>query len=1558
MSTSTEASVQGFRLSPQQVRAWSLQQAAPGLPLHAWCVVRLRGAPLRPALEAAVADAAGRHEILRTTVRLLPGVGVPVQVVAAEARVAFDFHDLAALPPHERPAEEAVWLAALSAGPAGGSLLRAMLFRRAEDEHALYLGLPAVCADVRTLHNLAHDVGAAYERAAGGGLDFDDEAMQYADFSEWVNEMLASDEARDGREFWRRRGAPGAAGAAVLDLWPAGVNGAGPTGTHRRVFSPALARALDEAAGAHGADAEAWLLAAWEAVLFRHGGNGGFSVGVGAEGRTYPEFHRSLGPFAKYLPLAANVREGEPFAALAAQVHAALGEARAWQDFYAAEAREGAEAAAPGFGFDYADDAAEEADWGGVAWCVERRWHQLDRFGLRLSVERVPGDGGPALAATLYYDAATQPGEGAARLLARFSALLEDTLRAPAAPVEALALLDARERDDVLVRWNATAAALDGGDSVHRRFAGQAARTPGAVAVSMEGEALTYAELAARVDGVARALRARGVGPDARVGLLMERSPDMVAALLAVLQAGGAYVPMDPAYPDERLRFVVDDAGLALVVAGAGLAERAGDGVPVLTVDALEAEGRGMDVESSPVEVPGAAAAYVIYTSGSTGTPKGVVVEQRGLASQLEWMQRRFPLGAGDVVLQKTPFGFDASVWEILSPLLAGARLELAPPGSHADGAYLSRAIGELGVTTVQLVPSQLRLALASGGVAGWGSLRRLFSGGEALTEALRHTVHAELPGVELVNLYGPTETTVQVAYWQSEPGERGPVPVGRPVANARLYVLDAALRPVPAGVPGELYAGGAGVARGYLGRPGLTAERFIPDPFGGEPGGRLYRTGDRARWRPDGALEYLGRADGQVKVRGYRVETGEVERVLERHPGVRAAAVAVRGDPGHERLAAYWLASGAPGETSADTLRAHLSAHLPPWMVPQALVELDAFPLLPSGKVDRRALPDPDHAAPETPYEAPANAVEEALALVWAEILGVERVGVNDNFFALGGDSILSVRVVGMARDRGVPFTVQDVFEHQTVRALARRAAAGGEADVLEEVLRRDRAPFDLISEDDRRRLPEDAVDAYPLSALQVGMLYEQGLTPDAPAYHNINSYHFRGAFDEACFGAALQRAADLNDNLRTSIHLSGFSEMLQVVHAHAAVPLEVTDIRPLSDDEQERYLNAFREREFTTLLDLRQAPLMRVHVHLRGDDRFQVTLAECHAIADGWSTTSLFADIFEDHAALIGGKPLPERPQPRVRFRDFVEMERATLSSEASRRFWAERLEGLTGRRLPRLPRPFRDPSRRGTEMVHIPLPPELRDAVQALARSLAVPVHSVMLAAHFKVLSLITGEPEAVSGVTTNGRAEVTGGTDVRGLFLNVVPLRARLTPGSWSDLVRETFRSEVEILAHRRYPLAALKREHGPERLFEASFNYTRFHAFAGVLRTGTLEVLGSSDLADTSQPLLVGMTQHPVTAEITQFFLQYHLGELATEQVERIVESFGRVLRALTTDPSAPHHHFSPLSEEDRRVVVEAWNQTDRRYPRGVCLHDLFAEQVRARPDAEALVWGD
>ena len=650
-----------------------------------------------------------------------------------------------------------------------------------------------------------------------------------------------------------------------------------------------------------------------------------------------------------------------------------------------------------------------------------------------------------------------------------FETLLRAVVATPEESLTRLPMLPEPERARLLFEWNDTRVEYEGADRcLHTLFEEQAARTPDATAVAFEGRSLTYRELRARVNRLAVRLRALGVAADAPVGVCLERSEAMPVALLGVLKAGGAYVPLDPEYPSERLAFMLADSGAGLLLTQEGLRERSSAwGGKTVTLESLE-QGPAPHEEAAAGDSARDAVspdnlAYVIYTSGSTGQPKGVMISHRAIVNHMLWMQAEFPLGPDDRVFQKTVYGFDASVWELFSPLVAGARLVMARPDGHRDAAYMIGSAEAEGITVMQLVPSMLRVLLDEPRAGEWRGLRRMFCGGEALTYDLRRRFR-ERVGALLVNLYGPTETAIDATYWVCDPfEERREVIIGRPLGNVAVYILDGRMQPVPVGVTGELYVGGVQLARGYRGRAGLTAERFVPDPYSREPGARLYRTGDIARRLSDGLIEYMGRADHQVKLRGHRIELGEIEAALASHPSVRAAAVVVRGDaPGGERLVAYFVARGGE-RPSADELREHIAARLPRHMIPAAFVSLDALPLMTNGKVDRKALPAPSeaHRGGDDTYVAPRTPTEQVVAEIWAEVLRVERVGVNDNIYELGGHSLLAMQITSRVREAfDLEISLAELFTAaptvaEMAAAVEERQIGEASSEDLEEVLR-----------------------------------------------------------------------------------------------------------------------------------------------------------------------------------------------------------------------------------------------------------------------------------------------------------------------------------------------------------------------------------------------------------------------------------------------------------------------------------------------------------------------
>jgi amino acid adenylation domain-containing protein len=629
------------------------------------------------------------------------------------------------------------------------------------------------------------------------------------------------------------------------------------------------------------------------------------------------------------------------------------------------------------------------------------------------------------------------------RLAVHFRLLLEGIVANPEARVSELPLLTGDERQQLLVEWNDTASpAAPEHYLLQQYFEEQAARTPEHLALVFEDEQLTYAQLNTRANQLAYHLRRLGVRSEIPVGIYMERSIEMVVGLLGILKAGGAYMPLDPSHPQERIAFSLADTQSPVILTQARLRDTLpSHDANVVCVD-TDWEAIGAESEENPenVGITSDNLAYLIYTSGSTGRPKGVLVTHRGITNHMLWMRQEFPLVETDRLLQKTPFTFDASVWEFFLPLMCGAQLVVARPGGHQDSAYLVETVAQRQITVLQLVPTMLPLFLEEKKVSGCGSLRRVFCGGEALSFDLQERFHARLEA-SLHNLYGPTETSVQVAYWTCEKDdERRIVPIGRPIANTQIYLLDAYLQPVPVGVAGELFIGGAGLGRGYLNRPDLTADRFIPNPFGDRPGARLYKTGDVCRHLSDGAIEYLGRSDQQVKIRGFRIEPGEIEFLLTQHDGVQACLVLVRQDsPGEQRLVAYVVATNESA-TGVDELRNYLRERLPEYMIPAAFVMLEALPLMANGKVDRSALPAPGASrVGEGEYVAPRTPFEITLAGIWADVLHLERVGILDNFFNLGGHSLLATRVVSRVNE-AYPQTVSllTLFEKPTLAQFA----------------------------------------------------------------------------------------------------------------------------------------------------------------------------------------------------------------------------------------------------------------------------------------------------------------------------------------------------------------------------------------------------------------------------------------------------------------------------------------------------------------------------------------
>jgi amino acid adenylation domain-containing protein len=1039
-------------LSYAQERLWFMEQFAPGTAAYGVpLLVRLGADADLAALATALRELAARHESLRMRFPATDD-GRPSVVVDPPGAVPLPVCDV----PDAAAARAAIEAAALRPFDLeGGPLLRALVLRVAGGaEHDVLLDMHHIVTDGWSNDIILAELGRRYLAARRGELPTAaPPPTQYGDFAAWQREQLSAPAAGRHLDYWLSR----LAGVPALEL-PAD-RPRPPTQTfagasHWFRLGPELVASLTRLGRAHHATLFMTLLTGYQLVLSRYSGQSGFAVGSPVAGRSLAELDGAVGMFVNVLPLRADLTGDPMVGELIGRVRDGVLDALAHQDVPFEKVVNDL-----GVPRDVSRPALFQAmlvlqnyemrDRAGAAG-TELAWSPVElpatRFDLELHAYPVPGGG---LRCRFIYNTALFDESTAARLASTLQTLLADLAGRPLARAGDLASLHQREAA-LLSAWNATTAPMRHGATLPGLFAQQARRTPDAVAVVDEHAALSYAQLDGAAERIAHKLRADGVGCESVVAVFAERSVDLVAALLGVLKAGAAYLPLDPEYPAERLAYMLSDSGARAV-----LAQRRLDGLlpesgpPVLFLD---------DWPSWPAAVGGPqaaaaedGAAYLIYTSGSTGRPKGVINSHRGVVNRLDWMQSALRIGAGDVVLQKTPASFDVSVWEFFWPLLTGARLALARPGGHRDPGYLRDAIESCGVTVVHFVPSMLTSFLTDARAAGdeakamarCATLRHIVCSGEELPAALARDCLQALPWASLHNLYGPTEAAIDVTAWQVTADElagRPRVPIGRPISNTRMHVLDDRMREVPIGAVGQLYIGGVQVARGYHRRPALTAERFVPDPAG-PPGSRLYATGDLGRWHPDGTIEYLGRIDGQVKLRGIRIELGEIEVALRGQPGIRDAAAAVKeSSPGDKRLVGYLVGGGQP---DASALRQALKRHLPDYMVPAAFVSLDSLPLSPSGKLDRAALPAPGPAgAPEAPRTAPRTEVERAIADIWRDVLAVPNVGVDDDFFELGGHSLLATQVVARLRKvtagTGMQVSVMDLFARPTIAELA----------------------------------------------------------------------------------------------------------------------------------------------------------------------------------------------------------------------------------------------------------------------------------------------------------------------------------------------------------------------------------------------------------------------------------------------------------------------------------------------------------------------------------------
>ena len=994
---------------------------------------------------------------------------------------------------------------------------------------------------------------------------------------------------------------------------------------------------------------------------------------------------------------------------------------------------------------------------------------------------------------------------------------------------------------------------------------------------------LCYAEFDAAVCHMANALRSRGVERDECVAVIVPRSRELLIAIHGILRAGAAYVPIDPGYPTMRLRTIVEESDARLIVAGAEFAQIADElGVERIDPSIARAESP-VEPVASPEDL-----AYVIYTSGSTGRPKGVMVEHRSVVNRLHWMQRRYPLNADDVVLHKTPVTFDVSVWELMWWAMAGASVAVLEPGGERDPRKIIAAVQQRGVTVMHFVPSMLgpfldQLEEQPDWVRRLTSLRTVFCSGEALTPALveRFNRIFEVVGVpRLVNLYGPTEATVDVSYFDCpSSGPVDAVPIGKPIDNTTLLVLDERGNHCPVGVPGELNIGGAGLARGYRGRDDLTATAFVPDER--VPGGRRYRTGDLARWRADGNLEFLGRIDDEVKVRGNRVSLGEVQAVMESCPDVRSAVVTAKQSDLHgTHLIGYFVGTSV----SVDQLSGHLTHQLPAYMVPTSFVKLDEIPLTASGKVDRRALPQPG--APDPTATVPRTSIEAALVDVFASVLRTETVGVQDNFFAIGGDSMLALTVRSEAEKRGLFFDIEDLFATPTVAELARSTSQRDlESTGVTEA-------FALVPQAERATLHE-ADDAFPATMLQLGMLFHSARRGESAMYSDVFRYRVAMPWRDDEFTHAFDRLVARHPALRSFFDLTEYSVPMQVVMPRVPRALDIltgADDALMWDYMAERHAHRY---------DFSCAPLYSLRAFVR-DEGVDLVLAFHHAILDGWSVANLIRELLQDYLSSLGVDVPPigtDVNSPTI-LAEHARLEREALRDPAAREFWRRQVAVSRATTLNSGVSVDRPPTTDPVTTVLIPR--DLQDASEQLATSRGLPMKSLMLAAHCVTLQRLSGESDITTGLVTHGRPGRAGAQAAAGLFLNTIPVSMDDNHTRWLDVVEDLARFERASHRFQRYPLQAMQSDAGRQ-LFDTAFNYVNYHPLSGLTRITGIELLDVEVREQTNFALVATVGIDPRTQRLF-LLVNGDPRRITAAQTHEYTTTFMRVLTTIARSP--------------------------------------------------------
>ncbi|MCF5434524.1 amino acid adenylation domain-containing protein, partial [Pseudomonas syringae] len=1560
-------------LSFAQQRLWFLaQMEGASAAYHIPAGLRIVGALDEAALQRALNRIVARHEVLRTTFVQTGDQAVELCIHPEETGCPLRKYDLTTHADSSSELarlmnEEAIGRFDLQQGP----LIRGSLVRLSDEDHVLLLTMHHIVSDGWSMGVLTRELGALYASGCQAEADpLPQLSIQYADYAVWQRGWLSGAVLHKQSTYWQTAllDAP-----ALLMLPSDRVRPAQQDYTGDAVpvvLDATLSHELKALSRRHGTTLFMTLLAGWATVLSRLSGQDEVVIGSPVANRMSAEVGGLIGFFVNTLALRVNVSNDPTVETLLSRVKACTLAAYEHQDLPFEQVVELLKPVrslshSPLFQamLSWQNTPPAELALAGLELTLLDSVARTTKYDVSLDLAEVEG----RIVGSLEYATALFDRETAQRYVAYLERVLRAMVENERQVVGAIELLGETERRQVLVEFNATQQAWQQDLLVHQLFEQQAQQQPQALALVCGDERVTYADLNERSNQVADVLLSLGIAPDDRVAICVERSVEMVVGLLGILKAGGAYVPLDPGYPPERLHYMLEDSAPVAVL----VQRTTRDLLGALTMPVLDLQGVNRAAEARhdrvlPTVTP-QHLAYVIYTSGSTGQPKGVMIEHRAIVNRLLWAQDQYRLSREDRVLQKTPFGFDVSVWEFFLPLLAGAQLVIARPGGHQDPEYLAGLIADSGVTILHFVPSMLQSFLNQAGPLACSTLRQVFCSGEALPYSLQKHFEQRFAHVQLHNLYGPTEAAVDVTYWHCVPDlHAGIVPIGRPVANTRMYLLDPHMQPVPVGVCGEIYIAGIQLARGYLNRDALTAERFVKDRFSNDPTARMYRSGDLGRWLADGNIEYLGRNDDQVKLRGFRIELGEIEAQLAGCPGVGEAVVIAREDtPGDKRLIAYYTTREAKETIAVQTLRAALQASLPEYMVPAAYVKLPGWPLTPNGKLNRRALPVPEaDAYVSRGYEAPCGTVERALAEIWQELLGVERVGRHDHFFELGGHSLLAVSLMGRMRQAGLSADVRMLFAQPTLSAFAEVLGNGHQVEVPANGIvvgctriTPSMLPLADLSEDAIERIVRavpggtaNVQDIYALAPLQEGVLFHHLASVEGDPYLLNTRFALPSEDHLKAFVRALQGVIARHDILRTAVLWEGLDEPVQTVWREAPLAVEALELKAADGDIEQQLQERFDPRHYR--LDLTKAPLMKMaYAYDEANSRWVAILLFHHMVLDHMALEVVQHEVQADLLGQAAGLP------DSVPYRNHVAQARLGVSQAAHEAFFQEMLGQVTE---PTLPFGLHDVQGDGRDIKQArqAVSADLAGRIRRQARSLGVSAASLHHLAWAQVLGRTSGREDVVFGTVLLGRMQGGDGADRSlGMFINTLPLCLNVGEQGVREGVKATHARLTALLGHEHASLALAQRCSAiapPLPLFSALLNYRHSAepqvSDQGDRAWGGIEVLGWNE-----------RTNYPLTLAVDDLGEGFALTVQATAGIDpqRVCAYMETALEslvdALEHSPESLLRSLEMLPRSERQLLQE-WNATAVDYPQGTCVHQLFEAQVEKTPEAIALVF--